>query len=325
MFKVSFSRNHLKYPGASLIALAALTLVLAGEPSLPARGGFSAPQAQTQAVKVTTRRDGNKTHFYVDNQEYCEVTMTFDMGLKNLEGNKPFPYTATFPPRQITEAFELTPSGTNAEWEYSYTNYYKLGSMEATHEDSYLYQLPYAPGRSFRVTQSANGSFSHKGSNRYAIDWNLPEGTRVYAARGGMVVKVKQDSDKGGSNMKYDSYNNYVLVRHDDGTLGHYCHLKKNGVQVKPGQRIRAGEWIAVSGNTGFSSGPHLHFCVFKTRNGKERESIPIRFNAEEGSGLTLATGRKYKALTPSGLATDSMTAATVPEPSQGARGSALR
>jgi murein DD-endopeptidase MepM/ murein hydrolase activator NlpD len=125
----------------------------------------------------------------------------------------------------------------------------------------------------------------------------MPEGTPVYAARGGVVVKIKDDSNRGGSSMKYDCYNNYVLVRHDDGTLGHYCHLKKNGVQVKAGQRVKTGDWIALSGNTGFSSGPHLHFCVFKTRNGRERDSIPIRFNAAEGDGLTLATGRKYKAL----------------------------
>src|SRR5215470_91352 len=99
MFKVSFSSIPLKLSAACLCALTALTLVLAGGPAVSARGGFSAPPAQTQTVSVTTRRDGNKTRFYVDNQEYCEITMTFDMGLKNLEGNQRFPYTATFPPR----------------------------------------------------------------------------------------------------------------------------------------------------------------------------------------------------------------------------------
>jgi murein DD-endopeptidase MepM/ murein hydrolase activator NlpD len=271
--------------------------LMAGESSPSAQGGFSAPPAETKAVKVSTRREGERTCFYVENQEYCEVTMTFEMGLVNLEGNTRFPYTATFPPRQITEAFELTPVASDAQWQYSYTNYYKLGSSEAQHDDSFLYQLPYAPGRTFRVTQSYGGSFSHKGSNRYAIDWDMPEGTSVYAARGGVVVKVKDDSNRGGSSMKFDRYNNYVLIRHDDGTLGHYCHLQKQGALVKAGQRVAAGDWIARSGNTGFSSGPHLHFCVFKTRDGRERDSIPIRFIAVEGVGLTLATGRKYKAL----------------------------
>jgi len=115
--------------------------------------------------------------------------MTFDMKLLNLESNAQFPYTATLPPRQITEAFTLSPIEADAKWEYTYTNCYKLGSNCARHDDSYVYQLPYAPGRRFKVTQGYNGSFSHKGSNLYAVDWKMPEGTLVFAAREGMVVK----------------------------------------------------------------------------------------------------------------------------------------
>ena len=65
-----------------------------------------------------------------------------------------------------------------------------------------MYQLPYAPGNRFKVTQGYNGSFSHKGSNQYAIDWQMPEGTPVYAARGGVVVRTKDDSNTGGGSMK---------------------------------------------------------------------------------------------------------------------------
>src|SRR6185369_10417872 len=101
---------------------------------------------------------------------------------------------------------------------------------------------------------------------------------------------------KGGASMKYDRYNNYVLIRHEDGTLGHYCHLKKGGSEVKVGDRINTGDLIAHSGNTGFSSGPHLHFCVFKTKNGRERESIPVTFSTAEENAITLQTGRKYQA-----------------------------
>ena len=236
------------------------------------------------------------THFLVENHELCEITMTFEMGLVNLRGSSGFPLTMTFPPQELTEAFTLSPIDPGGKWEYSYTNYYKLGSQCAKHNDSYLYQLPYAPGAAFRVTQSYNGSFSHKGSNKFAIDWKMPEGTPVYAARGGLVVKVKDDSNTGGDSMKFDPFNNYVLVRHDDGTLAHYCHLQQGGCQVHPGQRVQAGEFIARSGNTGFSSGPHLHFCVFKTRNGRERESIPVKFKTANETAVTLRTGRNYKA-----------------------------
>jgi murein DD-endopeptidase MepM/ murein hydrolase activator NlpD len=255
------------------------------------------PHASLPGVKVTTKCEGGVTHFYVENHELCEITMTFGLDLSNLESTVQFPYTATFPAQEVTEAFALTPTVSGGEWEYSYTNYFKLGSSWAKHDDSYVYQLPYAPGNKFKVTQGYNGSFSHKGANQYAIDWQMPEGTPVYAARGGVVVKVKDDSSTGGSSIKYDPYNNYVLIRHDDGTLGHYCHLEKGGVCVRPGDRVLAGQRIARSGNTGFSSGPHLHFSVFKTKDGRERVSIPVKFSTSDGQAVTLEEGRRYKSL----------------------------
>jgi hypothetical protein len=254
------------------------------------------PDSEMRTVQITTRREGELTHFLVTNAEACEVTMTFEMGLSNLKGSVDFPFTITLPPGQETETFTLAPIQPGEKWEYSYTNFYKLGSQCARHDETCVYQLPYAPGNEYKVTQGFNGTFSHKGSNKYAIDWKMPEGTPVRAARGGVVVKVKDGSDKGGSNMKYDPFNNYVLIRHDDATLGQYCHLHKDGVLVKPGQIVKAGDLIALSGNTGFSSGPHLHFCVFKTKSGRERESVPIRFRTADKGEVTLVSGRKYKA-----------------------------
>lgn len=251
--------------------------------------------ASETAVKIKTRRDGNVTYFTIENSERCEVTMTFEFDLVNMGGSVEFPHTATFPPG-ATEAFSLAPIDPDAKWEFSYSNFYKLGSHCAEHDDSAVYLLPYAPGRSYKITQGYNGRFSHKGSNRYAIDWKMPEGTPIHAARGGVVVKLKSDSNRGGPSMEYDKYNNYVLIRHDDGTLAHYCHLKHDGVRVFPGQIVKAGDLIALSGNTGFSSGPHLHFCVFKTKNGRERESIPVKFTPANSGPITLVSGRSYRA-----------------------------
>ena len=261
----------------------------------PSPQGFGAVSTDKTAVEVTTEHaQGGSTQFFVHNFELSEVTMTFDFATVNLKGDVVFPYTATFKPGD-TEAFTLTPVDTNREWQYSFTNYYKLGSSIAAPDD-YIYSLPYAPGTTHKITQGYDGKFSHQGSNKYAIDWQMPEGTPVYAARGGLVVKVKDDSDRGGGNIKYDPYNNYVLIRHDDGTLGHYCHLKKDGVKVHPGQVVKTGDIIALSGNTGFSSGAHLHFCVFMTKDGRQRESIPVKFRNEYGESVTLVEGGKYRA-----------------------------
>lgn len=285
--------------GAGLLSGSAV--VLRSPNAAPAvRGGTngsaSEVAAEPKAVIVISKRDGEVSHFSVQNKELSEVTMTFEMDLRNLKGNVAFPYTMTFPPRQTVEAFTLTPVQTGAKWAYSYTNYYKLGSNCARHNDFFIYQLPYGPGDKFKVTQAYNGKFSHKGSNQYAIDWEMPQGTLVRAARGGLVVRAKDDSNKGGPNIDFDPYNNYVLIRHDDGTLGHYCHLEKGGCLVKVGQTVAAGDVIAHSGNTGFSSGPHLHFCVFKTKNGRERISIPVKFHTANDGAITLLSGRTYRA-----------------------------
>jgi murein DD-endopeptidase MepM/ murein hydrolase activator NlpD len=282
---------------------------------LPAYGTYTSaqPKETPPMVSVSTKREGTSTYFYVQNHERCEITMTFDLGLKNLKCSGGATVTETFPPQQTTEAFRLDPINPSAQWEYSYTNYYKLGSNIAQHDDSYAYQLPYAPGSRHKVTQAAGGSFSHKGSNLYAIDWQMPEGTPVYAARGGVVVRTKDDSNIGGGSLKFDPYNNYVLIRHSDGTLGHYCHLQKGGVVVTPGQIVKPGDLLAHSGNTGFSSGPHLHFCVFRTIDGKQRVSIPIHFKTAEESFVTLQEGRRY-------TAPDIQTASTPSSPATAAR-----
>jgi murein DD-endopeptidase MepM/ murein hydrolase activator NlpD len=78
--------------------------------------------------------------------------------------------------------------------------------------------------------------------------------------------------------------------------LGHYCHLQKGGVCVRQGDRVAVGQRIARSGNTGFSSGAHLHFSVFKTKDGRERVSIPVKFRTGDQLSVTLVEGQRYRA-----------------------------
>jgi len=114
-----------------------------------------------------------------------------------------------------------------------------------------------------------------------------------------MVVKVKVDSSSGGPDRKYENQANYILIRHSDGTVANYAHLSKNGSKVTPGGIVEAGDLIGYSGNTGFTSGPHLHFSVFKTKNGKQRLSIPVKFQTTSPQPITLAEGKTYKSVLP--------------------------
>ncbi len=267
-----------------------------GLPSAAAARGSIGNSQSRQMLKVTQRRDGNVTHFLVENLEPANVTATFDLALVNLRGTTRFPFTTTLAPHEATEAFSLAPIDEAREWHFTLTNSYTLGSSRAVHDDRFVYSLPYAAGQAFLVSQADDGAFSHSGPERHAIDWQMPEGTPVLAARGGVVVGTRDDCTTGGPDRKFVNSANYILIQHSDGTIGNYAHLLTHGVRVSVGQKIVTGAVIGLSGNTGFSSGPHLHFSVFKTKDGRERESIPIRFGTENEGAATLVSGKVYLA-----------------------------
>ncbi|MGW3494076.1 M23 family metallopeptidase [Streptomyces sp. NPDC001020] len=103
----------------------------------------------------------------------------------------------------------------------------------------------------------AGGMWAHKHSGQ---DFAIPSGTAVHAASAGTVVKAGPNGAGDGP-----AYGNAVVIKHPGGTYTQYAHLSRVDVQV--GQAVGAGQHIAKSGNTGNSSGPHLHFEVRTTPN----------------------------------------------------------
>ena len=145
-----------------------------------------------------------------------------------------------------------------------------------------LMRLPFPEGTDVPVGQGSHGHFSHKGTSTYAIDFTVPEGTLVVAAREGRVLATRSDSDVecDGVSCLHDA--NYVVVDHGDGTTARYWHLQQEGVLVEPGDTLCAGDLIGLSGNTGFSAVPHLHFVV-KDLCG---HSVPLLFHDVTESGV---------------------------------------
>jgi len=139
--------------------------------------------------------------------------------------------------------------------------------------------------RALRIEQGYGGSFSHTDAqNRYAVDFAADIGTPVLAARDGVVMQVESDFAKAGLNLeKFGGRANFVRILHDDGTMGLYAHLQESGVLVRVGQRVHAGQEIGLSGNTGFTTGPHLHFVV-QVNRGMRLESIPFRMRGPQGA-----------------------------------------
>lgn len=81
---------------------------------------------------------------------------------------------------------------------------------------------------------------------------------------------------------------------HNDGTFADYAHLKLNGSAVKEGDSVKKGQLIGYSGDTGFSSGPHLHFSVFINRIDGSRTFIPTKFRTLNNEATILVEGNSY-------------------------------
>ena len=154
------------------------------------------------------------------------------------------------------------------------------------------YLLPLRQSR-FRIDQGYGGSFSHQDpQNRFAVDFAAETGTPVLAAREGVVMQVESDFDRAGLNLeKYGGRANFVRILHDDGAMSLYAHLKTEGALVRVGQRVRAGQQIGLSGNTGFTTGPHLHFAV-QVNRGMRLESLPFKMTGPAGP-LRIAGGSR--------------------------------
>ncbi|MET8228815.1 M23 family metallopeptidase [Streptomyces sp. NPDC005301] len=116
------------------------------------------------------------------------------------------------------------------------------------------------PVKKYKLSASFNqagGMWSHKHSGQ---DYAVPQGTEVVAAHGGTVVKTGGNGAGDGP-----AYGNAVVIKHGNGTYSQYAHLSR--VDVRVGQVVSTGQHIALSGNTGNSSGPHLHFEIRTTPN----------------------------------------------------------
>jgi hypothetical protein len=149
--------------------------------------------------------------------------------------------------------------------------------------------LPFRPGQHFKVLQGVEGTFSHYGLNRHAWDFDLPEDEPVCAAAGGRVVCVQQSFTAASLDANGRTKANRVILDHGFGLFSQYLHLKANSVTVREGDTVTRGQIIARSGNTGYSTRPHLHFQVQDALG----QSILVRFADVPADGIP-KEGQEY-------------------------------
>jgi murein DD-endopeptidase MepM/ murein hydrolase activator NlpD len=162
------------------------------------------------------------------------------------------------------------------------------------------YILPYEVGTShamFHGNCTAPGTSHQAGGTReHAYDFQMPIGTILIAARGGTVSLVEQQFPDGTRN---PAHNNYVIITHADGTHGRYFHIAQNGSLVAVGQDVAQGDPIALSGDSGESTEPHLHFVVEPAGNppGEPHGGTPVTFLNTAPHPNGLVEGVVYEAL----------------------------
>ena len=170
------------------------------------------------------------------------------------------------------------------------TNDLKNGKFKD--DSSYIYTLPFEVKKKVFLIQGYESMFSHKGEK--ALDFKVKNGTKIYAARNGIVTATRENSDKRGLKPENLSDGNYILIQHEDGSVANYWHFQKESVLVNVGDTVQAGQLIGLSGNTGYSAFPHLHFEVRGNDVTGNFVQLPTRFYTKDGIQY-LRAGYFYK------------------------------
>jgi murein DD-endopeptidase MepM/ murein hydrolase activator NlpD len=152
--------------------------------------------------------------------------------------------------------------------------------MENKTKNKYIYPVEITE----KVRISYDESPAHVGNLKHSVDFICEEGTEVRAAADGVVIDLKSDSSAGRPRKELEPYGNFIEIKHLNGEYSEYEHLKKDGVIVKIGDKVKRGQIIGYSGATGWLAqlGPHLHFMVGKYGKDKDNyETLEIVWSRE--------------------------------------------
>ena len=263
------------------------------------------PPENTAGVKSTlvrvepqpllrSREDGSdedRTVVFVNNTGGA-ITVEIDLESARNVRSEPavLPARVVLAARSETRALHVVAPNPEAGFRYSYKYTYLPGDYRAQHDDSVRYHLPFPADRQFHISQAFDGAFSHnEPSNRYAVDITMPEGTPILAARDGVVMTVDTDFYGNGLEMaEYGDRANNVRIVHTDGTMAVYAHLQLESARVQVGDHVSAGQVLALSGDTGYTNGPHLHFVVQRNAD-MTMLAVPFLFTGANGDFIPTA------------------------------------
>lgn len=250
--------------------------------------------AVTGSLGVTEEMLGRSIRISANNRFHApmELTIEFDRirGVQYPHPDQELHWV--LPARSETILLELAVLNSVDPPELVYSSRATIGDPDANHQPTRLYRVPVALANDFTVTQAYPDVNTHDTlDSKYAVDMAMQIGTDIFAARSGVVIDVADTNFRAGLDRDRDApAANIVRILHDDGTYAVYAHLNWNSIRVRPGDLVERGDYIADSGNTGFSSGPHLHFAVIRNA-GMKPVSVPIEFEGAGSSVVVPASG----------------------------------
>jgi len=222
-----------------------------------------------------THTNEHVVEFLAENKRPFPLTLSYRLLTVNLDSLDASSNTVVIPGNKtlLLARFEIVDREKPVKLEPKYD--WTAGSMNAIHDDTIIYRLPYDSTRAYSILQGYGGRFSHEGDEHYTLDFNMRIGTPIHAARQGVVIDVVSHNDKGGWDRAFSRFANFIVIEHEDGTTGEYYHLSKNSAFVKIGDRVDEGQLIGLSGNTGHTAMPHLHFGVYRAAAWGRTISVP--------------------------------------------------
>ena len=243
--------------------------------------------AHTQRLWLEKTGDPTRPEFYIVNAYPCAVEVEVAWGANtNAQSAPELPARFIVEPGKSKTLFSISAANPELPARFGLQYQHVVGPPIADYHSTSHYQPPLAANSRFMISQGFGGKFSHTDAqNHYAVDIMMPVNTPVHAARGGVVTEVENDYAGNGLEASFASKANSVRILHPDGSIAVYAHLALEKARVYPGMRVKSGQLIAYSGNTGLSTGPHLHFAV-QVNKGMELVSVPFQFQNETGQAF---------------------------------------
>lgn len=243
-----------------------------------------ASQIKNYPFAVDSEKYGSVHRLVARNQGPAPISVRVSIPTaQNIATDRAFPVYAVVPPNGTLYLGTIGAAMQGAGYSFNTSVTWIPGDFNAVPTAGFAYRMPYQDGMAFQIGQAPGGPITTHNSpeSQYAVDISMPQGTPVLAARDGVVIYTEAGNTEGGYSSEFMDKANSVQILHMDGSVAVYAHLAPGGVYVYPGQRVNAGHQIGLSGSTGYSAGPHLHFAIQTVQQAGEgfsAVSVPFRF-----------------------------------------------